>query len=526
MENPITLPAALAAAARARPLQPFILHGDEVTTYAELESASERAAEGLLTLGLGAGDRVGLLSLNRVEWLVLFFACARIGAVAVAMSPRYREAELGHILRDSEVKAVATIGEHEGYDFLALFDRLSAAVPVLQHLILMPGTEMSPEPRRLHHLSYAQLLSPRRGGAASSAVAAVTGESPAMVIYTSGTTGRPKGACLTHASMLASARAQAAHMRIGDTDLLTLASPLNHVGGITCGVLTLLAGGGRIDLVAEFKAPPVLDRIRLHRPTLLAGVPTMMTLLLMKSEGLDIDFSCVRLAFIGGSNVDPALLAQLQRRLPAARLMNLYGLSETSGAIVITPWEASDDDLMRTIGEPLAEAQVRVIEPGSSEDVPRGEVGELCFRGCGVVPGYVGAARTANLFAPGGWLRTGDLGKIDERGVITLWGRAKDMFIQGGFNIYPAEVEAHIAQHPEVLLVAGIGAPDPVLGEIGHYFVVRKPGGTVSEAALLAWCTQGLADYKVPRRLEFRSELPLTPAGKIHKAALRAERST
>jgi len=529
---PGTLASALDGATAERAAAPFILHGDEVATYGDLAAASRQAAAGLQALGLGRGDRLGLLSLNRIEWLVLFFACARIGAVAVAMSPRYREGELGYILKDSRVKAVATVGEHEGCDFAALFERLSADAPQLRHLILLPGSEPQahdPATPGLERVPYSTVL--QHAGNADSAQAVtklqsdVTADQPAMVIYTSGTTGRPKGAGLTHRSLLASAWAQAAHMRIADTDLLTLASPLNHVGGITCGILTLLAGRGRVDLLPEFKASQVLERIGLHKPTLLAGVPTMMTLLLMKSEGLDIDFSSVRLAFIGGSSVDPSLLARLQQRLPAATLMNLYGLSETSGAIVLTPWDASDQDLMETIGVPIGDARLRVVEPGGTKDMPLGEVGELCFKGCGVVPGYVGAAEANAAFLPDGWLRTGDLGQVDARGVITLRGRAKDMYIQGGFNVYPAEVEAHISRHPDVLMVAGIGVPDPVLGEIGHYFIVRKPGATVTEQALRAWCAEALADYKVPRRFEFREELPLTPAGKIQKAALRTEQA-
>lgn len=523
-ETPATLAAALAEAARERTAAPFILHGEHVTSYGDLESASRRAAAGLMASGIGPGDRVGLLSLNRIEWLVLFFACTRIGAIAIAMSPRYREAELGYILQDSKVKAVATVGEHEGCDFLTLFERLAADHPALTQLILLPGTQRPVQPGRLRLMDYAQLLEPAHDQRSlAQAEEALAGDQAAMVIYTSGTTGRPKGAQLTHRSMLASAWAQAAHMRLGENDLLPLANPLNHVGGITCGILSLLAGRGRIDLLPEFKAAHMLDRIRLHRPTLLCGVPTMMTLILMKAQEQEVDFSSIRLIYVGGSNADPVLLQQLQGCMPQATLMNLYGLSETSGAIVITPWGASNDDLMQTIGKPIGDARLRVVAPGGEADVPTGDVGELCFQGCGVVPGYVGAARVAEAFLPGGWLRTGDLGQIDARGIITLKGRAKDMYIQGGFNVYPAEVEAHIARHPAVLLVAGVGAPDAVLGEIGHYFVVRKPGAAVTEDELRIWCAAELADYKVPRRIEIRNELPLTPAGKIHKAALRAQ---
>jgi fatty-acyl-CoA synthase len=523
---PTTLGAALKAAAHYRGDSPFILHGDAVTSYRELEHASLRAAAGLLELGIGPGSRIGLLALNRIEWLVLFFAAMRVGAVVVAMSPRYRENEIEYMVRDSDVQAVASITEHEEYDFVAMFERLAANLPNLQHLILFPAvgdaaalSERSILPR----VPYTTLLDPAHNSTSvESAAVHVMPDDLAMIIYTSGTTGRPKGAGLTHRSLLASSRAQAVHMRIDELDLLPLASPLNHVGGITCGVLTMMAGGGRIDLIPEFKALEVLERIRRNQPTLLAGVPTMMTLLLMKSRDLDLHFGSVRLLYVGGANVDATLLTQLQARMPQATLMNLYGLSEASGAIVITPPDATPADLMGTIGFPIGDAVVQVVDPVDRRPLPPGQVGELCFRGCGVVPGYVGAARISDAFLPGGWLRTGDLGEVDARGVITLRGRAKDMYIQGGFNVYPAEVEAFIARHPEVMMVAGIAVPDPVLGEIGCYFVIRKPGSALTEGALYAWCA-GLADYKVPRQIVFRDELPLTPAGKIHKAALRLE---
>ena len=526
---PQTLGDALSEAVRRRGDAPFILHGDDATSYRQLDAASRRVAASLLRLDIGPGDRIGLLSLNRIEWLVMFFAAVRVGAAVVAMSPRYRENELGYMVRDCDVKAIALIADHEGYGFTAMFERLSAQLPTLRHLILFPSAAHDSDDVAattgegpLLRVPYARLLAVDDDEACDRAAAAVTPNDLAMVIYTSGTTGRPKGAGLTHQSLLASARAQAAHMRIDARDLLPLASPLNHVGGITCGILSLMAGGGRVDLIPEFKALDVLERIRLHRPTLLAGVPTMMTLLLMKSQGLDIDFSSIRLLFAGGSNVDATLLGQLHERMPQATLMNLYGLSESSGAIVITPWDATREDLMNTIGRPIGDAEVQVVSLDDRRPLPAGEVGELCFRGCGVVPGYVGAAAADNgVFLPGGWLRSGDLGEVDPRGVITLRGRSKEMYIQGGFNVYPAEVEAYIARHPQVLMVAGIGVPDPVMGEIGRYYVVLKPGAELDQADLREWCAQGLADYKVPRQILFRAELPLTPAGKIHKAALR-----
>jgi fatty-acyl-CoA synthase len=191
---------------------------------------------------------------------------------------------------------------------------------------------------------------------------------------------------------------------------------------------------------------------------------------------------------------------------------------------VITPWNATHEDLMNTVGRTIGDAEVQVLGLDGRRPLPAGEVGELCFRGCGAVHGYIGAAADDNdAFLPGGWLRSGDLGEVDHRDVITLRGRAQEMYIQGGFNVYPAEVEPYIARHPQVLMVAGIGVPDPMLGEVGRYYVVPQPGGRVIEASLRDWCAQGLADYKVPRRILFLDELPLTPVGKMRGATLLAQ---
>lgn len=478
-------------------------------SFSDMQASADQFATALLQMGLERGDRIAVLAYNQIEWLQLFFAAARIGVAVVALSPRYRDAEIEFMLTDSNVQAVFTLAKVDDFDLLAMFDRLKAKLVDLRAVVALGSTAFAdfssvpPDPKRL-----------------ASAANQVLPSDLAMVIYTSGTTGRPKGCALTHESLLASARAQAVHTRVRPGELLQLASPLNHVGGITCGVLSQLVGGGRVELVPVFKAKTVLEMIRHRPPAILVGVPTMLTLLLMHSDPVSSELSTVRLIITGGSNVDQTLLTQLRERMPGATIMNLYGLSEASGALVMTPWQCSEADLMQSIGTPLMGAEV-TVKSGDGRMLPVGEIGELHFRGLGVVRDYVGAAAGSGAFE-GGWLRTGDLGAVDERGFITLKGRMKDMYIQGGFNVYPAEVEALLAAHPEVVMAAGIGVPDPVLGEVGRYYIVLKEGAQADAASLIAWCIGKIADYKVPRQIEVRTQLPLTPAGKIHKAQLRA----
>jgi len=514
MSTTSTIGDALGAAARQYAAATAYIDGAAAHSFARFDEDTDRLASGLLAAGLSCGDRIGLLAVNQIEWLQVFFAAAKIGVGVVGMSVRYRDSEFELMLRDSEVKALFTLPSFDGFDFLALAHRLRPSVPSLTHVFTLAAVGGAPADLT------ALAATPVNASALAAARARVHPDDLAMVIYTSGTTGRPKGAALTHRTMLAAAAAEAAHIEAGPKDLVQLAMPFNHVGGITCGVLTMLLAGGCCELVAAFKADVVLGMMAKNPPTIIIGVPTMLTLLLMGQEKTPANLDAVRLVITGGSNADGTLLSQLQRAIPRATVMNLYGLSEASGALVMTPWDSTRDELMASIGRPLEGAEMRVVDV-ARRDVPAGEVGELCFRGLGVVSGYVGLSQSDSFDAEH-WLHTGDLAMIDPRGLIVLKGRQRDMFIQGGFNVYPAEVESVIAQHPKVLMVAGIGVPDPVLGEIGRYFVIPRPGGELTEGEIRELCKRQLADYKVPRQIVFRDQLPMTPAGKVHKAALRS----
>ncbi len=504
----------LREAAKRWPAAPAFVDGTRSWSFSQMDESVDRVACGLLALGLQRGDRIGVLGLNQIGWLQLFLAAARIGVCVVALSVRYRDHELLGMLGDSGAKALFTVRNADGVDFVEMVrgvrDRLDQLVHVgtfeadSEGALTLAALERTPvDVRRLAQAS-----------------AAVGADDAAMVIFTSGTTGRPKGALLTHGSMLAAARAEAEHLNVVPGDHVKVAMPLNHVGGITCCILTMLLGGASSELVPAFKAEAVLQMMAARPPTVIVGVPTMLTLLLMHREKVSVDLSGVRLVITGGSNADGELLSRLMAAMPRAAVMNLYGLSESSGALVMTPWNADRAAVLSSIGRPLPGVETRVVD-SSGVEVPGGEVGELWFRGLGVVKGYLGGEATEGSFGPDGWLRTGDMGCIDESGYIHLRGRKKDMFIQGGFNVYPAEVENFIASHPAVLMVAGIGVPDPVMGEIGRYHVVLRPGAALTAEELCAYCAQHLADYKVPRQVVFLDQLPLTPTGKVHKAALR-----
>ncbi|MEG2975012.1 MAG: class I adenylate-forming enzyme family protein [Comamonas sp.] len=503
---PETVAQALAQTVAAYPDRTAYIDQGRSYNWQQVDAMAEAWAHSLFAQGLRHGDRIGIILPNGLPWILTYLAAAKMGAVVVGLSVRYRSTELDFMLQDSAIKAVLAPREMAGFDYVAYLDQARQRFESLQHLLWVDaGFEQ--QLQAAHESSgYGEGAKP---------------DDLLMIIYTSGTTGRPKAAGLTHRSQLGSALAQRSHVRASADDLVQLAMPLNHVGGITCGVLTMLLAGGTCELVPMFSPEAVLQMAQRHPPTWLVGVPTMLTLLLMHPLLPETDLSRLRLIVVGGSNVEPALLSRIQQLFPGVAIMNLYGLSETSGAIAMTPWQASQEALLQSIGKPLAGAEMRVAGVDGAA-LPPGEVGELWFRGAGVIERYVGQQQDANAFA-GGWLHSGDLGFVDEQGLIYLKGRQKDMFIQGGFNVYPSEVEAVIASYPGVMMVAGIGVADPVLGEVGRYYVVGRSGVVLKEAELLAHCSQHLADYKVPRQLVLRAELPLTPAGKIQKALLRAE---
>lgn len=503
----------LSDAARRHGERHFLLTDGDAVTFAELDRRADRCARGLAARGIAPGDRVAVAGLNTADWLTLFFGAVRLGAVVVTLNVRYRETELEYMLGQSGTRLVVTEADAGGFDFRGLYAAVAPRVPGLESVVYFgqPGAD-----------GFEALLADGEGQPAPGT--ALRPDTPAVILYTSGTTGRPKGAVLTHGSLLASAGAQADRQETGPDDVLVATLPFNHVGGITCTVLHALVAGAAVALLPAFSPSGALQAAARHGVTILAGVPTMYVLMLGELAKSDHDLSRVRIAVAGGSNVDPPLAHAIAEAFPGAHVQNLYGLSECSGACVISAVADDLETVCETLGTPLRGVEVRVVDPVSGREVPDGDDGELQVRGASVAAGYWQMpAETADAFAEG-WLSTGDMVSRRADGHLVLRGRRKEMFLQGGYNVYPVEVENVLAAHPGVALAAGIGVPDEVLGEVGLYFVVpRDPAAAPGVAELTAWCRERLADYKVPRRIELRGELPTTPAGKIAKAELQRE---
>jgi len=512
-----TVSEALRDAARRTPGKPFFYYRNQEFSYKELDEHSDRLASALMEHGIQRGDKIAILALNQPEWLITFFAAAKIGAGVVALNARYRETELEYMLNRSAVKLLISVDETPEFNFRDFFYAFREKIPTVERFVFIgegfPGS-----------LSFEELLaSDARTDLLASAGQEVAEDDTMIIIYTSGTTGRPKGAMLTHKSMLASARAQAEHLRITEEDIGTGHLPLNHVGGITCAVMVALVSNSSVVLIPHFRPDLVLEAVEKHRITILGGVPTMFVMMFNVPQFDKYDVSSVRLCVAGGSNVEPQLCRLINERFPGAKLVNLYGASETSGACVISRLDDTPEKVAQSIGVIIGDFQMKVVGPGK-EELPLGEIGELAIKGDCVAKGYDGLeAETKEAFSADGWLYTGDLAYLDEEGYIYLKGRKKEMYIQGGFNVYPAEIENLLTTHPKVAIAAGIGIPDPVFGEVGRFYILPRPGCEVTEEELKAFCRKHLADYKVPREFVIVDELPLTPAGKVQKSVLKQQ---
>ncbi len=518
--DPSTIPELLAWRAAHDTDRVFLVVDGRDVTFGDLDRLATQVAAGLASWGIGPGDRVAVAAPNGLAWLGLFFGAARLGAALVTLNPRYREQEFRTMLNQSGSRLLLCPAATPEFDFAAFFAGFRAEVPTVERFVFLdaPGPDATFEGAS----TFDELVA---AGAAGRPTAGLeTGpdpDDPAVILYTSGTTGRPRGAVLTHRSLLASARAQVEHLGWDEHTSTVGSLPLNHVGGLTCGILSLLVAGGTVVLQPTFSPSAVLAATAEHRTTVLSGVPTMLLMMLGALAGTPVDTRSLRQVIVGGSILDPSLARQVAATWPDARLINLYGLSESSGAAVLS---APDDDLdtvTRSIGVVIGGFEWRVVDP-AGEPVAPGSAGELQLRGACVASGYWDMPEeTAETFLAGGWLATGDVVEAEPDGHLAVRARKKEMYIQGGFNVYPADVEAVLAAHPSVALAAGFGVPDPVYGEVGAYVVVPRPGAEADPDELRAWCAERLADYKVPRHVVVASDVPLTPAGKVAKAELR-----
>lgn len=481
-------------------------------TYAQVADASRTLAAYMARAGVAPGERVAIAAPNLAEWVVTLMAMSRLGASLVPLNVLYRDQEFEQMLNDSGAVMLICVDEDRGFDFVPFLERLRLRVPGVRSFVFI-GERALPGSARM-----AEILAAGDGAAA---LPDARDDVPAIILYTSGTTGVPKGALLPHRGILASARAQAAHLGLRPDDVLIGHMPINHVGGVTCTLTAAIVAGARVVLLPSYHPEQALDAVAHAGVTVYIGVPTMYTKM-MEVPGLAVvDRSRVRLCIVGGANVEPAMVHRILETFPAATLVNLYGLTETCGGVILSGLGEDVETLATTLGAPIGDFEARIVDE-ASQPVRDGTDGELQIRGGCVASGYWNLpAATTETFLPDGWLATGDMAARREDGRIVMRGRKKEMYVRGGYNVYPAEVENVLASHPGVSACAVVGVPDPTLGEVGLAVVVPVPGQVIEVQQLHQLCRSRLARYKVPEKIRVVDDLPMTRTGKIHKASLR-----
>ncbi|MER7180188.1 FadD3 family acyl-CoA ligase [Streptomyces hyaluromycini] len=453
-----------------------VVDGDLRLTFTELADRVRRTAGAFASVGVGPGDRVAVWAPNSAEWAVAAFGALTAGGVLVPVNTRFRDEEAHDIVVRSGAKVLCVQNGFLDREFTG-----PPGVPVID--VRTDGFLGSGEPLERE----------------------VGEDDLADIIFTSGTTGRPKGVMTTHGQTLRlyAEWCDLAQLRQGDRYLIV--NPFFHIFGYKAGLVASMIRGATVLPVAVFDVDRVLDLVERERVTILPGPPTLYHSLLQTGAGHDL--SSLRVAVTGSADIPVELVRRITTELPFTHLMTGYGLTEAGTVTASRPGDPYEA-VATTVGRPCEGFEVRLAEDQ-----------EVLVRGYSVMLGYLDDPEaTAEAVDADGWLHTGDLGELDGDGRLRIVGRKKDMFIVGGFNAYPAEIEGFLLRHPAVAQAAVIGVPDARMGQVGKAFVV--PRGTVTEAELIAWARERMAGFKVPRQVEFRSELPLNATGKVMKDQL------
>jgi acyl-CoA synthetase (AMP-forming)/AMP-acid ligase II len=504
---PDTIPHAAEAAARRWPDALALIEGEARFTFSALWDECRRATSALIERGVQRGDRIAIWAPNRREWVIAAVAAQTCGAAIVPLNTRLKGREAGDILRRTRASILFTVTDFLGIDYTAML--AGEALPDLGETILMDR-------------DWDAFLASGKGAddpRIDASLAALTADDLSDIMFTSGTTGQPKGVLMTHGRIIPQVGVWIGNTGLAAGERYLIANPFFHSFGMKVGWVACLIAGAVMVPMPQFDTAEAARLIARERIAFLPGPPTIFQMLLAELDRAPFDVSSLRGGTTGAATVPPVLVERIRSELGIRDIITAYGMTE---CVNITSCRPGDpvELIAGTCGAAIPGNEV-IIAGEDGRELPRGETGEIFVRGMGVMQGYLDdAVATAEAIDAEGWLHTGDVGTMDANGYVRITDRKKDMFISGGFNVYPAEVEKLLAAHPAIGMAAVIGVPDERMGEVGKAFIVLRPGARCDAAELIAWARENMANYKVPRHVAFVVDLPRNAAGKVSKIDL------
>jgi acyl-CoA synthetase (AMP-forming)/AMP-acid ligase II len=524
-----TIPGLLRASAARYGDREAIVDGDTRISYGQLDELARQAAAAFIAAGVEPGDRVAIWAPNMHEWIPALMGLQAAGGVLVPLNTRYKGTEAGYILAKSRARLLVTVEGFLDTDYLSLLrsaqggvgdDRPVRDLPHLEQVVVLRGriTEGS--------TAWKDFLARGDGIGATDVddrLAGVTSDDLSDVLFTSGTTGNPKGVMCTHGQTLRAFQSWSEVVGLREGDRYLIVNPFFHAFGYKAGIVAALMSGATIVPEPVFDVPTVMASVVREQISMLPAPPTLYQTILNHPDLASFDLTSLRLAVTGAAAIPVSLVEDMRSRLGFETVITGYGLTEATGIATMCRHDDDAVTIATTSGRAIPDVEVLVVDDGGRE-VPAGEPGEIVVRGYNVMSGYFEEPdETAATVDDDGWLHTGDIGVMDERGYIKITDRKKDMFIMGGLNAYPTEIENLLLGHDQIAQVAVIGVPDERMGEVGMAHVIPVAGTTIDVDELRAWCRDNMANFKVPRYFEVVETLPVNPSGKVVKYQLRDE---
>jgi HIP---CoA ligase len=510
-----TIPGLVRDAAERFAEREALVDGPTRLSFAGLAAAVDQATRAVMAVGVGRGDRVAIWAPNCWEWIVAALAVHGAGAVLVPINTRFKGREAAYILERSGAELLFTVTGFLATDYVELLEAEGATFPPKGVVVLRGSTPDGTT-------SWGEFLLRSDEVSLAQAQARIDSIEPgdlSDVMFTSGTTGRPKGVMTTHEQTLRTFEVWSRLVGLREGDRYLIVNPFFHTFGYKAGFIACLMRGATIVPHAVFDVSQVLERIREEKITMLPGPPTLYQSILQTPDRGDL--SSLRLAVTGAAPVPVPLIERMRNELTFETILTAYGLTESTGVVSMCRESDDAETISTTSGCAIPDTEVRIVDDANNE-MARGEPGEIVVRGYNVMQGYFeDVEATTETIDPEGWLHTGDIGVMDDRGYIDITDRKKDMFIVGGFNAYPAEIESDLVSHPKIAQAAVVGVPDERMGEVCYAFVVPRSGEAVDADEVKAWAKEKMANYKVPRFVEVVEALPLNASGKVLKYELR-----